>query len=148
MKQAKRTYRITLMEVMIVIFLIGLIAGVIGYNMKGSLDEGRVFRTETAINQLRDILLLQVAKGDATLEEAITNPKRYLELSGMAKNADKLLVDGWGEPFTFSIKGSDIAVFSDKLKTFKDAKKKKMENQTAEKKPEIQAPTNPAPSNP
>ena len=48
---------VTLLEMMIVITLIGLIASVIGYNMKGSLDRGKAFKTEESQKQIKDILL-------------------------------------------------------------------------------------------
>ena len=34
---------ITLLEIMIVILLIGLIGGVVSYNLKGTLDKGKAF---------------------------------------------------------------------------------------------------------
>ena len=63
MKKKKRA--LTLLEIMIVIFLITLITGAIGYNMLGTLDRGRVFRTQQAKEQLHDLLLICLAdKGD------------------------------------------------------------------------------------
>ncbi len=87
----------TLMEIMIVIFLIGLIGGVISYNMKGSMDEGRVFKTERGIEQIGDTLRLAIARG-ATLKEIQEDPKFYINQAGIVKDADKLLKDGWGQP--------------------------------------------------
>ena len=48
MKKKKKQYALTLIEIMIVIVLIGLIGSVIGANMKGSLDEGKAFKTKYA----------------------------------------------------------------------------------------------------
>ena len=62
MMKCKKRY-ITLLEIMIVIFLIGIIGSVIGYNMKGSIDKGKVFRTQESIKQVHDILLLEIAEG-------------------------------------------------------------------------------------
>lgn len=86
----------TLLEIMIVIFLIGTIVSVVGYNMKGSLDKGKVFKTEQAKRQIQDILLLAVAQG-ASLQEVVANPETYLKNSGLISDVDKLLKDGWGK---------------------------------------------------
>lgn len=110
------------MEIMIVIFLIGLIAGAIGYNMRGSLNEGRAFRTQTASEQIRDILLLEVAKGNVSLKEAVNQPELCLKASGMVRDPAKLLKDGWGVPFRITEGHADIVVHSDQLRLFEQAK--------------------------
>jgi type II secretory pathway pseudopilin PulG len=123
-KQKKRP--LTLLEIMIVIFLIGLIGSVVGYNMKGSLDKGRAFKTERAQEQVRDILLLEVAQGEFTLEEAIGNPEAALQHSGMVKDAKKMLQDGWGQTFKLEKRGeNDLVVLSDKLDKYEDSQKRK-----------------------
>ncbi len=89
---------LTLLEIMIVIFLITLITGVIGYNMKGSLDKGKAFRTEQAREQLRDLLLICLSeKGDA--DAIASNPLKYLKDLELAKDPKNLIVDGWKENF-------------------------------------------------
>lgn len=116
----------TLLEIMIVIFLIGLIASVIGYNMKGSLDEGRAFKTRQAKEQLRDILLLEYASNsqNVTLEEIAKNPEQFLAASGMVKNPKELLKDGWGNLFSIKVSGTDLTITSETLKKH-NAKKQK-----------------------
>src|SRR5689334_15528177 len=99
---------------MIVIFLIGLIGSVIGYNVKGSLEEGKAFRTEQGAAQIQDILSLEASYG-TPLEEITKNPEFYLRRSGLCKDPKKLLKDGWGKEYTFTIakNGSDIKVCSE-----------------------------------
>ena len=122
----KKKYSLTLLEIMIVIFLIGLIGSVIGYNMKGSLDEGKAFRTEQAAEQIRDVLLMEIAKG-ASIKEVIENKEKYLANSGLVKDPNKLLKDGWGEEFVLSPRGkSDIHVDSDRYNTYKANKRSKL----------------------
>ncbi|HEY5260448.1 MAG TPA: prepilin-type N-terminal cleavage/methylation domain-containing protein [Rhabdochlamydiaceae bacterium] len=113
----------TLMEIMIVIFLIGLIGGVISYNMKGSMDEGRVFKTERGIEQIGDTLRLAIARG-ATLKEIQEDPKFYINQAGIVKDADKLLKDGWGQPYEIvqDETRSDIVVRSAKLTEYLQSK--------------------------
>ena len=51
----KRTYALTLLEIMVVISLITIILGVLGYNMKNVLNKGKKFRTEQAIERIKSI---------------------------------------------------------------------------------------------
>jgi general secretion pathway protein G len=114
----KRT--LTLLEIMIVIMLIALITGVIGYNMKGALDKGRAFRTERAQEQLHDLLLYRSVDQHVALEDLIKkNPeqlKKELEQTGLVKKAEDLLHDGWGEEFALKLSRDkkDVSVVSKK----------------------------------
>lgn len=121
MKRKKRP--LTLLEIMIVIFLIGLIGSVVGYSMRGSLEEGKAFRTEQAIKKVEDILLLEIAKGE-DIEKVVANPARYLEKSGITKDTAQLLKDGWGQPFQISQSKGDLKIYSKKWDQHKKAKKK------------------------
>jgi type II secretory pathway pseudopilin PulG len=130
MRRKKRT--LTLLEIIIVIFLITLITGAIGYNMKGTLEKGKAFRTEQAKAQLRDLLLTCVAEG-YTYQQVLEDPKKYLKESDLAKNPDKLVIDGWGEPFSivFDKSKGDFRVRSKNLDNY-NAKKKKVAEEEAE----------------
>lgn len=98
----------------IVIFLITLITGAIGYNMKGALDRGRVFRTEQAALELRDLLMLAVAEGNSMANVA-KEPEQFLRGLGLAKDPKKLLEDGWGQKFhvTVDSSGEEFSIVSD-----------------------------------
>lgn len=120
MKRKKRP--LTLLEIMIVILLIGLIGSVIGYNMKGSLDEGKAFKTRQGAEQIRDILLLEIAKGTPR-DTVIANPARYLKQSGLVKDVNKLMKDGWNNPYEILPKYShDISVVSERLISYDRSK--------------------------
>jgi general secretion pathway protein G len=99
MKKKKRT--LTLLEIMIVIALITLITGVIGYNMRDTLNRGRAFRTEQAKEQLRDMLLLSLSDGKSPAQ-IIHTPGACIKDLGLAKNVDQLLKDGWNNKFTIT----------------------------------------------
>lgn len=110
---------LSLLEIMIVIFLITLVTGTIGYNMKGSLDKGKAFRTEQAKEQLHDLLLVcfdEVRDG----EKIANNPKHYLEKSGIAKNPEQLIKDGWNQKFTIRFEGGDFKIESENLNKYKE----------------------------
>ena len=116
---------VSLIEVMIVIFLISLIAAAVGYNMMGSLDKGKEFKTKESQRQIRDILLLEVANGQ-NIDLVVANPRQFLERSGLVKDVDKILLDGWDEPFIITRKGEDIIVTSAKLEKIEDRREKKL----------------------
>lgn len=124
--QKKRA--LTLLEIMIVIVLIGIIGSVIGVNMKGSLDEGKAFKSTQAMQQIQDILMLEVARG-TSIDEVIKSPEKYLAASGLVKEPSKFLKDGWGTPFVIRADGrgnGNIIVKSEKLTAYKDKKNKKL----------------------
>lgn len=121
----KKKRAFTLLEIMIVIFLIGLIGSIIGYNMKGSLDEGKAFKTEQAAMKIQDLLELEIAQG-ADVEEMKKDPKKFLKASGIIKNADTLYKDGWGKEFVVTINSEgEVSVKSDALEVFKTKKKER-----------------------
>ncbi len=64
---------ITLLEIMIVIFLIALIGGVVGFNMKGSMDKGKAFKTSQAISRVKEILYLVASEQNLNLDEVVKN---------------------------------------------------------------------------
>jgi general secretion pathway protein G len=110
---------------MIVIVLIGLIGSVIGANMKGSLDEGRAFKTKYAMDQIKDVLMLEVAKGES-IETVVAQKEQFLENSGMVKDVKKMLKDGWGEEFQVGHRGQKITVYSKALAAYQAKKDKKL----------------------
>ena len=61
-------------------------------------------------------LRLALARG-ATLKEIQEDPKFYINQAGIVKDADKLLKDGWGQPYEIvqDETRSDIVVRSAKL---------------------------------
>ncbi len=114
----KKRY-MSLLEIMIVILLIGIITSVVGFNVKGSLEKGKVFKTEQAIVQIKDLLLLEVAGGSA-LELVVASPVEYLRRSGVPKEPKKFILDGWGETLTVeaTYSNTDIKVSSNKLNNY------------------------------
>lgn len=104
----------TLLEIMIVIFLIGIIGSIIGYNMTGTLEKGKAFKTEQAKDRLQDLLELQLAEGVAE-KRILEKPEEVIKELGIVKNTKDLLKDGWGEPFSIIIQDGEIKVTSTKL---------------------------------
>lgn len=121
----KKKRPFTLLEIMIVIFLIGLIGGIVSYSMKGSLAEGKAFKTTQAMLRIRELLELELARG-ATPDQINGNIAGILEAQGVVKNAASLLKDGWGETIEVKVKpDGEISTKSAALNKFKADKDKK-----------------------
>lgn len=115
----------TLMEIIIVIFLIGIISGVISYNMRGSIENGRAFRTEQAMSQIKDILEMEIAKGEFASETIVQNPAQFLERSGLVKDPKKFARDGWNQHFEITANASGrVNIISRKLQAYKAKQKR------------------------
>lgn len=126
---------ITLLEIMIVIALIGIIVSVLGYNMRGTLSEGKAFKSEQAQRQIKEILLLELAKDDnLTAEQIAENPERYLSNSGLIKEPKKYMRDGWGKRFDVKVAkdGNDFIINSKSLTSYRNSKKKQLEQDEEE----------------
>lgn len=119
----KRKSPLTIIEIMIVIFIISIVGGVMSHNMKGSLVKGRAFKTETASREAYDILSLELASG-TTLEEIVADPDKVLMGSGLVKSTKKLLKDGWGDDFKILMVGTeDFILYSEKWTAYLSGEK-------------------------
>lgn len=115
----------TLLEIMIVILIIGTIGSVLGYNMRGSLEQAKAFKTEEGIRQLYDIFQLELAKG-TTVKEIRENPRNCLVASGLVRKPDDLIKDGWNLEYTIvqTSDGKDIRITSDSYAAYCERKGK------------------------
>ncbi len=83
---------------MIVITIISIVGGLMTYNLKGSLAKGRSFKSEAASKEAYDILTLQLST-DSNLTQILDDPHSVLRGSGLVKNANTVMRDGWGNDF-------------------------------------------------
>ena len=128
----KKKYTMTLLEIMIVIFIIGIIGSVVGYNMRGSLDQGKAFKTKESTRKIYEILQLEEARGslipDGTVnfEAAVC---KILKGSGFVRNVSQITKDGWGNPFNFFLddKSGELRFTSQKYETYCEKKEIKTE---------------------
>lgn len=103
---------VTLIEMMIVMFLIALITGVIAYNYRGSLDEGKAFKTKTGIEKLETILNMEVANNPGSASSMSSEWQSYVLSSPLVHDAQALLTDGWGETYQVSVSETGGVVVS------------------------------------
>lgn len=123
MKHKKKKRAVTLIEIMIVIMLIGLIGGALAFNMRGSVDKGKIFKSEQNAARVYDALMMASASGDFNLSDHgnMEKVKEALKKSALIKEVDKVLVDGWGEKLKIEADGpNDLAVFSAKLRALQN----------------------------
>jgi type II secretory pathway pseudopilin PulG len=119
MKSKRKKRPVTLIEIMIVILLIGFIGGALAFNMRGSMDKGRVFKTEQNISRVYDAMMFEYAKGERTLDEIVEDKKNVMNTCPFVKNGEKMLVDAWGIPLHIVVdkQKDDLEVTSTKMPT-------------------------------
>jgi general secretion pathway protein G len=112
---------VTLIEMMIVMFLIALITGVIAYNYRGSLDEGKAFKTKAGIEKLETILNLEAAKNPQAANQILSDWQSVVKASPFVHDPNSLIRDGWGEEYQVAINPDTggIYVFSRKYEEYK-----------------------------
>lgn len=84
----------TLVEIMIVMFLITIIAGMATYKIKDSIDYGKAFKTHQNIIQLKQALQLACTKNPPETVQA--NWPQYAQNSLFFNRSNDITKDGWG----------------------------------------------------
>lgn len=131
----KKKQAFTLLEIMIVIFLIGLIGSIVGYNMKGSLNEGKAFKTEQAMLRLHDIFELEMARNNRSPQNVVDDKENVIMRSGLVKNPSLLLKDGWGNNFTIRVDSKNrITIVSQIFRRYKTKKGEQQQLSEIEKR--------------
>lgn len=113
----KRRY-LTLMEMMIVIFIIGLLMGVLAYNYTGTMEKGKAFKTKSAIERVEGVLNLAIAQNPSLENEVEKNWQSVVKSSSMVSNPDALIKDGWGQDFEVTVDRGVVKVRSSRLEEY------------------------------
>jgi type II secretory pathway pseudopilin PulG len=121
-----RCHFLTLIELMVVIVLIVSITAVLAYNVQGSIEKGKVVKTRQAAERLQEIISLEIAQGK-TLEQFKKNRVGFLKDTGLIKNPEDFIKDGWGNAFEVKEENGELVVTSEHLK-------KIQQNETINKK--------------
>jgi len=123
--QFKKRRFITLVEMMIVMFLIAMITGVIAYNYTGSLEEGKAFKTKAGIEKINTVLDLYLATHPEERDHIETRWREIVESSQLVKNSKELIKDGWGIEYQVSQgQNQDIEIKSQKYEQYQASKGK------------------------
>lgn len=105
MKNRKRRFSVTLIEMIIVMILIATITGALAYNYRETLNEGRAFRTRQGIERLEAILTLHMYDHPGETENISRGWQEIVQSSplGGSKESKDLLNDGWGQQYQVSV---------------------------------------------
>lgn len=120
-KVIKRSF-ITLIEIMIVMFIIALITGVIAYNYTGSLEEAKAFKTQAGIEKVQTILQLAVASNPGLMTDLPETWKGVISRSPLVQNPQSLTQDGWGYDYEVSVNDGTVVVFSRKYDEYRGSR--------------------------
>lgn len=132
LKQVKRQF-LTLIEMMIVMFIIALITGGLAYRYVGSLDESRAFKTKVAIDRVSGILNLKAADDPSFLDRARGEWQEVINSSPLVANPKDLVRDGWGQTFQVDVENDNIVVGSRKYDEYVRNNKNTMFSNTGSK---------------
>ncbi len=118
---AVRTKRrmITLIEMMIVMFLIALITGVVAYNYRGSLEEGKAFKSKAGMEKIEMILNLRIAEDPDLIDDIESSWQGVIKRDPLVKDPNSLIKDGWGNTYEVNVENNAIKVRSRKYLEYK-----------------------------
>lgn len=117
MKMCKRR-NVTLIEMMIVMFLIALIIGVVAYNYQGTLDEGKAFKTKAGMEKLETILTLIVSEDPSKEGNLHDNWRTLIRNSPLVQNPKSLIKDGWGQDYDVKYEDGHVKVTSQRYQEY------------------------------
>lgn len=89
----------SMIELVLVIAIIGILMGVVGYNMFGNVDKAAQRATEASLRTLANAI------EDYNLNNARTNPPTLRALVDARIIKDNALVDGWETPYFYNPAG-------------------------------------------
>lgn len=115
-----RRRHVTLIEMMVVMFLIALIAGALAINFQGSLDEGKAFKTKSGIEKLEAVLNLEISKYPQAAAQIGNDWQAVARASPIVKDANSLIKDGWGADYEVTINPDTggVRVYSRKFEEY------------------------------
>jgi general secretion pathway protein G len=131
MKTVVRRY-VTLIEMMIVMFLIALIIGVVAYNYQGTLAEGKAFKTKAGKEKLETILNLVVSENSDAEDDIEVRWVDYVKASPLVQNPDALIKDGWGQKYEVKYEDGKIKVASKRYEEYKKSNPATMFNDNSQ----------------
>ena len=118
----KKKHSLTLIEIMLVILIIGIVGSVLSYSMRGSLEQGKVFKTKQGIAKLHELVEMRLSEVTADSMLDLNVLKKEIESTGLVKRAADLIKDGWGEVYDFKLDDENLIFESKKLNKYIERK--------------------------
>lgn len=97
-KRLKRRF-LTLVEMMVVMSLIAIIGAAVAYNVRGSLEKGRYFRSIEGVKQVENILYMHMAETGESLSSTLSKWKKVIARSPLVRSPEQATKDGWGHDY-------------------------------------------------
>ncbi|GAB4238092.1 MAG: type II secretion system protein [Chlamydiales bacterium] len=110
--------KVTLIEMMIVMFLIAMIIGVVAYNYQGTLEESKAFKTKAAKERLTTILTVLITRNPELEDDLESNWQKFVRSSPLVQNPNDLIKDGWGQEFDVRVEEGRVVVESEKYQEY------------------------------
>ncbi len=107
----------TLIEMIIVITLIGLIAGALLWRMQGALEKGKAFKTEMVMKKLETVLSLSKAENPTLDIQA--QWEDIVRASPLVDKVEDFIYDAWGKRYQISEEDGFIIIQSEGLQDYK-----------------------------
>jgi general secretion pathway protein G len=114
-RKATGTAAFTLIEIMAVVLIIGLLTGVVGYQIFQQVDKGRITTAQTQITSLEGVLeLYRMDNGrfpttdqglDALVHPPTVDPAPRNYPAGGYLRGGRVPTDPWGEPYFYESPG-------------------------------------------
>ncbi len=117
---------VTLIEMMIVMFLIAMIIGVVAYNYQGTLEEGKAFKTKAGKEKLETILTLAISENPELKDNIDSKWKEVIKNSPLVQNSQDLTKDGWGDEYEVKIDNDHVKVYSRKYAAYSEKNRTSM----------------------
>ncbi|NGX57620.1 MAG: hypothetical protein K940chlam3_00513 [Chlamydiae bacterium] len=110
---------VTLIEMMIVMFLIALIIGVVAYNYQGTMEEGKAFKTKTGKEKIETILTLIISENPKAEDDVESNWENLIKTSPLVQNPNALIKDGWGQKYDVRMVDGRVRAMSSRYEKYK-----------------------------
>jgi len=107
-RQSPRISGFTLLEILVVVVIIGILAGIAAWKFSGKVPQARIAATEVTIQNVRLAISdyeLTVGKYPESLADLVTGEKHYLD-------QETVPTDQWGHEFKYYFKGDLVKIRS------------------------------------